>query len=189
MADESELKELYEGIEASPEEMAVYRARLADKLENRPSLSPWRWSWVAGPIAAGLIVWALFVPTIPDLSQQSLDELQSLVASTPDRDDLDSMARQASTKGNELARYNATMLVCLTSANGEALPEAAQGAVSDPRAEFRAFYLEYLLDYADAYQLNSEKIEERMDAETNAICLDLYARLLDLADGPFGSTA
>ena len=81
------------------------------------------------------------------------------------------------------------MLVCLTSTNGKALPEAAEGAITDPRAEFRAFYLEYLLDHADAYQLNPERIEERMDAETDATCLDLYARLLHLSEGPFGSTA
>ena len=106
MADESELKELYEGIEATPEEMARYRSRLADKLEKgAPLARSSRWLWVAGPVAAALIMWVLFVPTTPELSQQNLAELQSLVALSADPNGVETMARQASSKGNQLTRY------------------------------------------------------------------------------------
>jgi hypothetical protein len=73
-------------------------------------------------------------------------------------------------------------VLVLTQPEGKALEAAARGVLSDPRPEFRSFYLEYLLDYADSFELNAEKIEELMEDEDDEVCFDLYARLLKMAE-------
>ncbi len=190
MADKPDLRELHERIDASNEEMARYRARLGARLDTvSPATTPMRWFAAAAvPIAAAIIVWIAFAPSDPRLEQEHLGELQTLVSRT-ETGTLDEITRKAVAGKSERARYNANMLVCLTSPDGTALREAARGAVTDPRAEFRAWYLEYLLDYADGYQLDPERIDAQMDTETDSTCLKLYARLLDMAEAGAASRA
>lgn len=184
MASEHELKQLFEGMEPSEQELAGYRSRLAATLESR-SRRLWRgWVWLAagGPLLASLaaVVWFLSVPQ--SLSERTLQEVQALVASTSDVEELRRRAELLERRGQGLDRHNATMVLCMTQPEGKALEAAARGVVSDPRPEFRSFYLEYLLDYAESFELNAERIEELMDDEEDELCFDLYARLLRLAE-------
>jgi len=184
MASEHELKQLFEGMEPSEQELAAYRFRLAATLESRPRRS-WRgWVWLAagGPLLASLaaVVWLVAVP--PSLSQQTLEEVEALVASTSDVEGLRRRAERLEQRGPGLERHNATLVLVLTQPEGKALEAAARGVVSDPRPELRSFYLEYLLDYAESFELNAEKIEELMEDEDDEVCFDLYARLLRMAE-------
>jgi len=183
MADESELKTLFEEIDTTAEEMDRYRARLADKLENDVP-ARWRWRRIAilVPVAAAILAWLLYVPATPDLEQKSLSDLESLADSTTGHDALDAILHKAVTSPDDIVRLNGNMLLCLTRPDGSALREAASGVLSDPRPEFRARYLEYLLDFADSYELDADRIEDQMEVETDPICLSLYTQLLDLAE-------
>jgi hypothetical protein len=180
MADEHDLRELFAGIEPSEQEMAIYRSRLATTLESRQR-RPRAWMWLAAsvPLLASLVWIAGLVSTgSPGLPQQTLEELRSLVAETSDLEGLRETARRLERNAEGLERHNATMVLCLTQPDGQALRSAATGIESDPRSEFRSFYLEYLLDYADTYQLNPDRIEQLMESENDAVCLDLYGWLL-----------
>jgi len=108
--------------------------------------------------------------------------VQALVTSSSDQEALRRKAERLEQRGRGRERYNATLVLVLTQPEGKALEAAARGVVTDPRPEFRSFYLEYLLDYADSFELNAEKIEELMEDEDDEVCFDLYARLLRMAE-------
>ncbi len=183
MAGEHELKQLFEGMEPSEQELAAYRSRLAATLESRSRRTRgWVWLWAGGPLLASLAVIVWLVSTPHGLPQRTLEELRTLVTVTSDLEGLRETAQRLEKSATGLDRHNATMMLCLTQPDGEALQAAASGVVSDPRPEFRSFYLEYLLDHAEAFELNPDRVEELMEAEEDALCLDLYARLLSLAE-------
>ncbi len=182
MADQHELKQLYEGIEADEVEMARYRNRMAAKLQQaKPKPTPLRWFWLGAPLLAGLAAFFLISTPRAEMDQQSLEQLRFTVAASADPQQLKARAESLRLHGNELIRLNANMILCLTQPNGEALELAAKGAIEDPRPEFRAFYVEYLLDHANGYQLSLEKVELAIDSEADPLCLELYGDLLKMA--------
>jgi len=184
MATEHELKRLFAGLEPSEQELAVYRSKLAATLEARSPRRRRVWVWLAagGPLLASLaaVVWFFSAP--PSLDERTLEEVQALVTLASDHEALRRRAERLEQRGRGRERYNATMVLVLTQPEGKALEAAARGVVTDPRPEFRSFYLEYLLDYADSFELNAEKIEELMEDEDDEVCFDLYARLLRMAE-------
>lgn len=59
---------------------------------------------------------------------------------------------------------------------------SAQGLLEDPRAEFRAYYLDYLLMYADEAYYDIEYLEALIDRETDPDCIELLYELLGIAE-------
>jgi hypothetical protein len=160
--------------------MSRYRARLGDRLAGqrvpRRPLS----LWAPLAAAAGVIAAAFFLLTPdPGLPQRGLDEMRALAEQAPPR--LLDRARGLAEGGEGLDRWNAIMLLTLTEPTERAVRFAAQGVQEDPRAEFRFFYLEYLLDEADEYRYNLEILETLMDRETDSRCLRLFERLYRLS--------
>ena len=183
MADHDDLKKLYVAIETDDAEMLRFRSRLGAKLrEPAPKSSAWKWLWVGSPLLVGLAAWILIVTLPSDIEQSSLQQLQSIVAASSDLGELREQAQSLQSSGDEHASLDADMLLCLAHPDGLALQVAARGAIRDPRPEFRAFYVEYLLDHADSYQLNIEQVETAMDKEIDPLSLELYARLLNMAE-------
>jgi hypothetical protein len=176
MADEP-LKSHYRGMEADEAEMARYRARLAERLTT-----PRRWpGWLpAASIAAAAAVLVLLWVALPGqgLPQQDLEEIQALAESRPEK--ARERARMLVLRGESQDRWNALALLSLTEPEQVAVHYAAQGLQEDPRAEFRCFYLEYLLDHADEYQYNVTLLENLMDREPDRLCFKLYGQLLRL---------
>ena len=73
------------------------------------------------------------------------------------------------------------MLLCLVEAKKRAVEYADRGLREDPRPEFRASYLELLLDKADEHQYSTAKIERNLDREEDSTCIALYQELLRIA--------
>ena len=177
MADN--MKEYYRGIETDDRELAGYRAKLGERLNaDRGWLRPWR-GLAAAVVLAAVLLW-FFLPR-SGFPQRDLEALQTMTA----HQDPDRLRREARAllngNGPTLDRWNAYMVLCLIEPDEKAAQAAAQGLLLDPRPEFRVFYLEYLLDRADEYQYNLPLIEDRMDHETDKLCLRLYKQLLHLA--------
>ena len=177
MADN--LKKVYQGIETNERELAAYRTRLAQRLiAERGWFRPWL-LLPATVIMASVFFW-LFYPG-PGFPQHSPEQIQDLVTHG-DSERLRDQARNIlAAKSDTRNRLNALMVLCLVEEKEEAVRSAAQGLLIDPRPEFRAFYLEYLLDQADEYQFNLPLIEDRMDSETDKLCFRLFRQLLHIA--------
>ena len=67
------------------------------------------------------------------------------------------------------------------SREGELIDLAHHGLLDEPRPEFRAVYLEYLLDHADERYWDAAHLERLMDRETDHLCYDLFRQLLKLS--------
>jgi len=184
MADEP-LRSLHRDIEADEAEMSLYRGRLAGRLETVGADRKRRALPLASGAAAVAMAIAALVFLLPRWTehrvfpQTELVELEALAANAPST--LVARARALVTEGQPQDRLNALMFVCLTERDEGAAPYAAEGLEDDPRPEFRFFYLEFLLDHADEYLYNEERIEQLMDRESDRGCLRLYRTLLDIA--------
>ena len=181
MADE--LKSLYEQIGANETEMARYRGRLADRLPTSSAPQAWRplLACAATLIAVASIAVLLVTRSHQETSlpQTQLVELRQLADEASPA--LIRRARILAAQDHAPDRWNAIMLLSLTESSDQAIRYAAQGVQEDPRLEFRLFYLELLLDQADEYAYNPERIEALMDQENDRQCLRLYRSLLHIA--------
>ncbi len=184
MASEPELKQTYAHIQASEEEMAGFRTGLGAKLASPPrrfTLFP----KLAAPLLAAAACLVFLLPTGPryDFSALTVEQIQALIADPQtSREDLREQAWAIyQHSGDAELRGTANAVLCLTLATDQALQQAVAGLVAEPRAEFRAFYLELILDEADDYRFNVERVEALMDQETDALCLRLYRNMLKLA--------
>jgi hypothetical protein len=177
MADES-LSDVLKTIEADEAEMQRYRARLAPKLCRRP-----RFYWLApiGVAAAAAVAFWIFLawPRQINFSPLGLDQVH-VMASRSSPEILET-ARTLAREGKGEARWNANMLLCLVETKDRAVEYAGRGLEEDPRPEFRASYLEFLLDEADEHQYNTTEIERNMDREEDSFCITLYQELLRIA--------
>jgi hypothetical protein len=182
MADQS-LKGRYRGVAAERAEMAHYRSRLAERLASQTPAAGWPpLLYAAAPVAivVTLLAILLAVPAGgPVLPQTRLAEVQALAGEASP--ELMARARRLLERGQPLDRDNARMLLCLREGGEEALRLAGEGLATDPRPEFRFFYLELLLDRADEHWFNRVRIERLMDREEDRGCLRLYKDLLRLA--------
>ena len=177
MANES-LRDVLESIEADETEMQRYRSRLAPKLCRRP-----RFYWLApiGVAAAAAMAFWIFLawPRQINFSPLSLDQVHTMARrSSPE---ILEKARTLVREGKGEARWNANMLLCLVDPKDRAVEYAGRGLEEDPRPEFRASYLEFLLDQADERQYDTADIERNLDREEDSICIALYQELLRIA--------
>lgn len=117
----------------------------------------------------------------PSLDNSSLEEIQRFVAKNGDHEALFSRAEEMKASESTMTRLNALALESMLGFEERNKLATAQGLVEDPRPEFRAYYLEYLLDYADEDHYNIAYIEALMEKEVDDECLYLLGRLLKLA--------
>lgn len=181
MARDPNLKSLYSDLEPDEREMALYRNRLALTLNKRPRrLSHPLLGWLAAvAVGCGFLLWLLSNQNV-DFQQIHFEELQKLVSSTA-IDDLTSSAREALAREDDLERLNAMATLCMVLPVNEGIPLASKALLSEPRAEFRVFYLEFLLEEADENLINFEKVEALLDEEEDLVCIRLYRDLLELS--------
>ena len=182
MADQSELKSYFKSIAAEPAEMARYRGHLSQLLAEKTASRPFfRWSWAWLPLTVALAALVYLTPWRQTMPRGDIEQIRSWVAAYPNPGKLKQSAGSVARRGAGLDKLNALMVLCLVKPAGEAIQEAELGALEDPRPSFRSFYLEYLLDYGDEYQINSALIESRLDKEPDRLCRALYYQLLRLA--------
>ena len=172
MAYES-LKDPYRGIEADEQEMARYRAALRPLLRPRRSRA-----WLLLPAAAAVALLWLIPAADNSIPRLDLPALQSFAAAAPER--VLAKAGDLASGGEGIDRWNSIMLLCLRESGTRAVELAARGLQEDPRADFRAYYLEYLLDHADGYRYNLAMLEELMDRESDPQCLRLYREMRNI---------
>jgi hypothetical protein len=144
VVDES-LRDLLKTIEADEAEMQRFRARLAPKLRRRP-----RFYWLA-PIGVAAAVAAAFWiflawPRQIIFSPLGLDQVRAMA--TRSSPEMLEKARTLAREGKGEARWNANLLLYLAETKNRAIEYADRGLEEDPRTEFRASYLELLLDEA-----------------------------------------
>jgi len=204
MADK-QLNDLYEGIDISEAEVAILREKLALQLSlcannetvaSNAKQSSWLstaknhllqfWlkpAYIAGSLAAVAVVFIVFLVTNQSslLNSNSLQEIQSFVAANGNHQELFIRAEEMQASEDELSRLNGLAVLSLLGSAASHKMASAQGLVEDPRPEFRAHYIEYLLDYADEDLYNIGYIEALMDKEEDEECLYLLGRLLKLA--------
>ncbi len=209
MADRH-IKTLYDNIEISDSELTQSRGNLLDRLarladeevgnstaENaQPDQAHAttsrhdgrRAAWFLQPLflgfaAAAIALFFVLLTTMTPVSldDSGLEEIQRFVARNGDPGALFSRAEEMKSSESRVARLNALALISMLGTEDENKLATAQGLVEDPRPEFRAYYLEYLLDYADEEHYNIAYIEALMEKEEDEECLYLLGRLLKLA--------
>lgn len=179
MAHEPDLKTLYRGMAADEAEMSKYRRNLKSKLPTKSMLGRW---WlptlaVVGLTAISFMAW--WPPAQADLFDKNLEGLRAMAVS-PDAGMWTQKARLEMNSGEVGKQLNASAFLCMVLPYAEAAPVAAKALQQEPRAEFRVFYLETLLDEADEYQINVDLVEKLMDGEEDELCFRLYSALLEL---------
>lgn len=194
MAADPDLKSLFEEIRVEAEEVERSRARLREKIETlrvrRPS--PFTLPRVrlvlpaAVAIAAALaIVVGLRGPVAKEsswLEGGDLAEVRRGVASTADPVELARSVSPALASGDPQERGNARLVRVLAGPPDDAVRAAVAGVVDDPRAEVRAFLLEWLLERADEGVVDAERVSDLLDEEPDPLCRELLAEMLQLAD-------
>ena len=177
MADES-LKRLLKTIETEEAEMQRYRARLAPRLRRRP-----RFTWLIpiGVAATAALAFLLFLAWPRQITFSPLDMDQVRAMARDSSPEVREQARTAAREGKGESRWNANMLLYLVETKDKAAGHAGRGLEEDPRPEFRAAYLEFLLDNADEHRYDAAGIENLMDRENDSICISLFRELYRVA--------
>ena len=173
------LKDLYRDMDADPGEMDRYRAGLAGRLEQR-ARSPWL-PLALIPLAAALLVFWLRPTQVPLATALALldspEQIEELMAvRQPTREEYLPLVGVDSLVG-----LDAGVLLILDGPKQQAMETAATAVRVDPRADFRTFYLEFLIEEGEDYSFNPSLIEELMDRESDRVNRKLLARLLQLA--------
>jgi len=178
MANEPELKHLHRSIEVEEAEVALYRARLGERLSEVPERGRFRLLWAVAPLAVAAALMLFLNLGSAALPQLRLADLELVLERYPGQ-----VQRQAKTlqDGDGLDAWNANMVQCLSLPPEQGVFYAAKGLGLDSRAEFRLFYLEYLLDYADERTFNLAQLEGLMERETDPDCLKLYRWMLRIS--------
>lgn len=135
--------------------------------------------------ASVLLFTVYFLPTIfiqsRGLDLESLAQVERFVEKYGNHQQLFTKAKGLTETGTKLEKLNALAVISMLGTDEAHKIASAQGLVEDPRPEFRAYYLEYLLDYADEAHYNIAYIEALIEKEEDEECLYLLSRLLKLA--------
>lgn len=176
-----ELSAILEDMSATESEMERYRDRLAKHLSSPRKSFAMRWLRVWIPLAAtALLFWFLLAPP-RSFGPESLDGLRTWVETQHDSAVLLDKADELSRTGRGTVRLNAMMVQCLLNTGEDAMQVAAEALTEEKRPEFRALYLEVLLDHADEYAFNPEFVEQLIDREHDPVCLRLMKELLTVS--------
>lgn len=181
MASQPDLKLLHRELGAEDQEMQQYRNRFAQTLKTKKKRTAGLWLVPSG-LALATFVWLLML--LPsqriDFRQENIEDIETLIA-TQDAQALTTSAKRAMGTQETVLQLNAMATLCMLLPSREAIPIASKALQADPRAEFRVFYLEYLLEEADHYQINRDQVERLMDQEEDGLCFELYQDLLDVS--------
>jgi hypothetical protein len=172
------LRDILKTIEADEAELQRYRTRLGPKLRQRQRIY-WR-PLIGVAVTAAVTIWIFLAwPRQIIFSPLSLDQVQEMARTSSA--EIVEKARILAREGKEETRWNANMLLCLVETKDRAAECAGRGLEEDPRPEFRASYLELLLDTADERQYSTTEIERSLDREGDSTCIVLYRELLRIA--------
>lgn len=114
-------------------------------------------------------------------SYESLEDIKSFVAENGNYQQMFSLADELSESEDVMSQLNGLLVLSLLGTDGVHRSATAKGLIEDPRAEFRIYYLEYLLDYASHDHFNIDYIDQLITRETNQECLFLLRQLRNLA--------
>ncbi len=199
------LKSLYQNIEINEAELDRNRDQLADSLSSidtsaqtdidlptahdqasvrlKEKLALWTKPFIWGPVAtaASLLFITLYFYQGKGLEAESLKEVERFVARHGNHEKLFAQANALKESGSRIEQLNALAVISMLGTDNSNKMASATGLVEDPRPEFRAYYLEYLLDYADEARYSVSYIEALIEKEEDEECLYLLSRLLKLA--------
>jgi len=186
------IKKELSSIDTTQEEMDSYRRNLILPLRRKgfglDRLSEFavhifkaRFLWLSVPVTAILLFVIFTWPQGVSFKQESLDELYQLVLQSEPQRNLEKQAQSAMQKGNELERLNAAMVYCMLVPSNEAQTIAIEHLEKEKRPEFRAIYLEYILDSSENLPLTISKVEQLCELETDPHCMKLFKILLKYA--------
>jgi len=176
MADN--LSELFASMQASDAEIGAYRGRLRQAIASRRARTRRR---ILGTVAFATVAGLTLIATLGRTAAepQTLSELEEMVASSTDVATLRDEAHDRAGWAGGIGGWNANMVLVLTDdESDDRITSATTGVTADPRPEFRARYLEVLLDAADDHLFDETAIERVMADETDELCLALLADLL-----------
>lgn len=196
-----DLKSLYEGIEADEFETEQSRKRLALTLESAAQMQSEvkaqsshavRKPWFSLPVLmragfACLVVAAVTLTGWRQYQQSSFESvelasLQAFVERNGDHTQLYRQAKEMEGSREPLRKLNGLYILSALGQDDENILASAQGLLEDPRAEFRAYYLNYLITYADEAYYDIDYLEALIDRETDPECIELLYELLSIAE-------
>jgi len=186
-----DLKSLYEGIDIDEQEAARSRQRLLQSLKQTDNPTPVR-QWLQIPWALRVSVVCLLLITLGltgwrqyrQASFETLEivSLETLMQRYGDHQQLYRQAKEMEASAEPLRKLNGLYILSTLGQNEENILASAQGLLEDPRAEFRAYYLDYLITHADTAYYDLEYLEALIERETDPECLELLYELLALAE-------
>ncbi|MDP1932677.1 MAG: hypothetical protein Q8L60_14580 [Gammaproteobacteria bacterium] len=197
----SDLKNLYEGIDADEFATEQSRKRLAIALGSstqsqvRPveeAARSVRTPWFSFPllmqvsfaclvvVAVGFTGWRQY--QLSSFEAVELASLQAFVERNGDHTQLYRQAKDMESSSEPLRKLNGLYILSALGQDDENILASAQGLLEDPRAEFRAYYLDYLITYADEAYYDIEYLEALIDRETDPECIELLYELLKIAE-------
>jgi len=191
------LKNVYDGIEPAERELTQSRQRLGHLLEAaaRQKIAqqkPIRHTWFSWPqilrVSVACMVLVAVAATgwrqyrLASFEALELVSLQAFVERNGDHTQLYREAKEMENSQEPLRKLNGLYILSALGRENENILASAQGLIEDPRAEFRAYYLDYLLTYADEAYYDVDYIEALIDRETDPDCIELLYELLDLAE-------
>ena len=196
-----DLKNLYEGMDADEFTTEQSRKRLALSLESaarvqqksidKPARAV-RKPWLSFPILmragfACLVVAAVTLTGWRQYQQSSFEavelaSLQAFVERNGDHTQLYRQAKEMEDSSKPLRKLNGLYILSALGQDDENILASAQGLLEDPRAEFRAYYLDYLITYADEAYYDIEYLEALIARETDPECIELLYELLGIAE-------
>ncbi|MEK7258447.1 MAG: hypothetical protein AAB211_01460 [Pseudomonadota bacterium] len=192
-----DLKNLYDGIEPVEMELTQSRQRLAHSLEAAArqkiaTQKPIRHAWFSWPqmlrVSVACVVLVAVSATgwrqyrLASFEAVELASLQAFVERNGDHTQLYREAKEMENSQEPLRKLNGLYILSALGQENENILASAQGLIEDPRAEFRAYYLDYLLTYADEAYYDVDYIEALIDRETDPDCIELLYELLNLAE-------
>lgn len=196
-----DLKNLYEGVEADEFSTEQSRKRLALSLESAVRVQQTsaekptpaiRKPWFSFPVLmragfACLVIAAVTLTGWRQYQQSSfeameLSSLQAFVERNGDHTQLYRQAKEMEDSSEPLRKLNGLYILSALGQDDENILASAQGLLEDPRAEFRAYYLDYLITYADEAYYDIEYLEALIDRETDPECIELLYELLEIAE-------
>lgn len=180
MADETRLKEIFEGIECDAEEAVAMRLRLASTLttgyqRDTPGSALLRWSPLAAMVVVALFLVLQNQPKVellgqdPEVLLSMAEAKQSLLVEA-------AMSMREST--NPAERDAARIILCKQLPPQEGLKLALEGAKESIHPAYRSFYLEYLVDHGEEFRPEEVMVEYLLDVESDETCVYLLRELL-----------
>jgi hypothetical protein len=191
-----DLKSLFDDIQMDDEELHRCRNALRESLSSTRQAAPLsfadrmrdlfhlpvlQYALPALVIAAAILLYQQMQQS--PLESVELARLQEFVARHGDRSALYQQTESMQQSDSVLQRLNGLYVLSALGTDQENVLASVQGLIEDPRAEFRRYYLDYLLTHADEAYYDLEYLERLLDRERDPECRQLLLELISLAEG------